>query len=520
MRFHALVKNLEKHINEYGFLYLFFFLISPLYIFHLNNLSFAMQGDEAEIALQALQIFPHHTGVIGVGWSDLPLLSFLPHTFTMEIFGPTLIGQRMGSVIFGLLSLFIIYLLAKVLFNQRVGLLATIFLGSSHMWVAFSRLGLTNVQAAFVMLCCMYFTIYGIEKKKAWASLIGGAFLGLCLYSYFAARITPFIIIPYFIFTIISIKDRNKGLLLLLIFSISALCLAVPQLLFYVSNPHAFNDRTNEVYIFGNSLNIQAWRVATYPNMSTLEIIQKQFFTTINIFAGDQAGHYGYKGQLFDFATIILFFLGIFYTFFLSMKKWFLLMSWFVLVLLGSVLTSSPISLSRVVVGLPVIYLFVALGLEAVITKSRNWGKYISWGLLLVVGYIVFFNLTAYFISYPQQQLEGRAGDINALNATHIAYYLNAQPRSYKTLFLTPPNLYADFAPLVFLSGQTTRFNIQYPDNYPIPGVCPKDIIYIIYTQYQDKYEALRNACPHAHAFSYRSPQGVIQYNVIQTQLY
>lgn len=506
----------KEYILPHTFLPFFFLFLAPLYIFHLDSLSISMHGDEANIALQALQIGQHHMGVVGVGWSDLPLLSFLPHALTMDIWGPTLFGQRMGSVIFGFASLVVFYFLVKLLFTQRVALLATLFLGVSHMWLAYSRIGMTNAQAAFIMLSCLYFTIYGIEKKKIWSVIVGGIFLGLCFYAYFADRITFIVILLYFFLSFFKIKDWKRILSYFLIFTITTIIIAFPQVQFYLQNPGSFSARTSEVFIFSTSQ--QGWRASQYQS-NIIAMLKDQFLQSINIFA-DNGGQYAYKGQLFDDATIVFFFLGIIYTFFLSKKKWILLGTWFVLVFLGTFLTTSPITLSRVVIGMPVIYLFAALGLDLLISRFHQWKRYLFWGVFACIAYIVYFNLNIYFVKYPQQQLIGVAGDPNALNATHIAYYLNTLPSGYEAIFLTAPHLYVDFATLQFLAPTSIRYGIANPQNFILPPTCPSKTAYIIYPDYKGTFDALVKLCKESTAFAYKDPNGTAQYYVVQTPEY
>ena len=101
-------------------LLLFSIFIVFIYSWKLNLIPVSFHGDEGETSMQALDVLSGKTGLIGVGWFDLPLLSFLPHSITIAIFGRNMIGARMGSVIFGLLSLPFYYLLSKELFNKRL----------------------------------------------------------------------------------------------------------------------------------------------------------------------------------------------------------------------------------------------------------------------------------------------------------------------------------------------------------------------------------------------------------------
>src|SRR3972149_11228600 len=82
----AKLKSIAQNPLARKFSLLFFLIIiTPIYIFKLNIIPTSVHGDEGETALQAIQIVKGNVGLIGVGWFDLPLLSFVPHAITMAI---------------------------------------------------------------------------------------------------------------------------------------------------------------------------------------------------------------------------------------------------------------------------------------------------------------------------------------------------------------------------------------------------------------------------------------------------
>lgn len=177
-----------------------FLLISFLYFFKLDKLPPAIHGDEAWIAIQSLEIIKNPTHLIGVGWYDLPLLSFVPHALGMWIFDKNILGNRLGSVFFGLATLPIFYLLLKTFLNKRTAMITTIIFATSNLWLALSRLGIMYVQAAFFLTISIYFLVLGVKYNKRIFFILTGISIGMGMYSYYAIRALPLIIFPLVLF--------------------------------------------------------------------------------------------------------------------------------------------------------------------------------------------------------------------------------------------------------------------------------------------------------------------------------
>lgn len=487
---------------------LFFFIILFLIVYglKLDTIPTSVHGDEGETALQAIEIMRGNVGLTGIGWFDLPLLSFLPHALTMAIFGENVLGNRLGSVVFGILTLPMFYLFVELLFSRRIALLATLFLGTSHLWIALSRLGMSYVQATFFLITTFYFVVHGLKTGHKRDFVFGGIFLALCFYSYYPARIAPFIIAPLFLFHIA--KNIKKTFVYFLILFVSATIIFWPQGKFFLENPETFFSRTKTVYIFS-----EIGREWTNYNKSDIEVIWQQTKKTFNIFAGDNSTQYGYKGQLLDYLTIILFFLGIIYSIRFFSRTHGLLFIWLFIALLGQILTTipTPIFLPRFVIGLPVLYILVALGIEMII-KPKVYKQFRLPIMSIIVLAIVITNLYTFFVLYPKQI----SGDLNARAATKIASYINALPKSYTVFFLTVPNLYSDFGTLRFLSPNVKKIDNKGNNNLMLDEQISNKTtsIYILYPHQKDELRQLTSAYPFGKTLEFKDIDGRLQFLV------
>lgn len=512
--------SLSKHIAYHGLFYICFLLLTPIYVMWLSVLPIEVHGDEANTALYALQIL-HTKTLIGVSWYDLPYFSFLPHLIGMLLFGKSIFGDRMGSVIFGVGTLPFFYAFVTNWYKRRIGIIATIFLATSNTWLALSRIGIAYVQSGFLLIATLYFLSKTYQTKRIFWAITAGVTLGLSLYAYYASRIIPLIIFPIILGTFFIVKHKKIFIKQTILIGITMFCIMLPQLVYFAQHPVAFSSRTKEVFVFSNDISVKEWKNSQYGNASMTQIILTQMKKAVQVENGDTGGQYGYKGWLLDPITICLFLFGLVVAVKKGRRKFFFLLYWFLFAFIaGVILTIDPIFVPRFVIGLPVIFIFSALGFDYLFNHVKKI-PYIQGAIsLLILLIIIFWNLHAYFVDYPQQSLIGKAGDRNALNATKIAYYINTLPSDYHILFLTPPNLYADFATLQFLSPQTKRFNVQDPPKFTIYKNCPANTVYIIYPSYEEKYQELRNACPYATFFVATDPQGAIEYYVLQTTRY
>ncbi|MGE5556372.1 MAG: PQQ-binding-like beta-propeller repeat protein [Methanocella sp.] len=128
---------------------------------------------------------PWNFGVVSL-WIGKPPLTMWLVSVAYQVFGATNFAARFWSVIFGGLSLAMMYHLGKLLYNRAVGVLSVVVLATCVMFVTFATRYMTDVPLLFFMLASLYFLL--LSKKSApqaknvlaYAGL-GGVFFGLAL---------------------------------------------------------------------------------------------------------------------------------------------------------------------------------------------------------------------------------------------------------------------------------------------------------------------------------------------------
>ncbi len=153
-------------------------------------------------------------GVHAIGVSKLAPLSTLTQApvwqyltdYFYRILGISLLTSRILSVIFGSLSIIVVYLLSNMLFNKRAGLLAAFLLAVSAFHITWTASYQDQTMMFFVLLAAYFFIkAYKTEKKISLASAL---FLGI---AELIKIITGVFILVFGIFAIIIIYNNFKN---------------------------------------------------------------------------------------------------------------------------------------------------------------------------------------------------------------------------------------------------------------------------------------------------------------------
>lgn len=203
--------------------------------FRLTTSPPALNWDEASIGYNAYSILK--TG--RDEWGNLMPISFrafgeqkLPGMIyasvpLISIFGLNEFGLRSTSALIGLLSVFVIYLLSKKLFNSnKLALISATLMALSPWAIHFSRVSFEANLALLLTLLSIYF-LSGANSQPMnyWWS---GLFATLSLYTYNSSRILfPLLLLAYFFNRVIKISPKTKTTLIRVAIVGFILCLPI-----------------------------------------------------------------------------------------------------------------------------------------------------------------------------------------------------------------------------------------------------------------------------------------------------
>lgn len=488
-----------------------------IYTFKLDVISSGFHGDEALLSLFSLKIIRGEVrNLIGVDGYNHPIFSFLPQALTMKIFGQNILGARLGPALMGIITIPLFYLFVKKIWDERTAIFATILLTASHWVIAINRLALNNNQTILVGILSFWAILKAFKTKNGLHFSIAGAIAALNIYLYAGARIILLIIFPLLIYQ--GIKEKYiwryfKNIFLLVSCFI---IIAAPQGIFFLKNMAAFSSRFQSIYIF--SPGSGWWAKTAYPNENVLEIFTSQIQKTFNIFRGeDTSGQYGYKGRILDPIILISLIIGIV----LALKninqtKSLLLFLWFILPLIfGEIVMIDPFFFPRAAPAIPPLFIFAGLGIKFVWEKMQNLSPFKSKVFLVNILFLTLFmiyiyqNLYIYFIKSEQESF----GDPNKYSATKIAKYFNQLEPQYQVIFLTAPNLYADFSTIKFIAPKVKPTNINNPFDFQSTKILKKTV-FIVYPEYFEKLREIISLNPRGQLLEKYNPKGRIQFYI------
>lgn len=126
---------------------------------------------------------------------DHPMLTFIFESVSMAFFGESPFGFRLPSALFGVGTVYLIYLIGKRLFGSRAGLVSAAITALSVNHVYVSRTGLQESPVIFLILLTLYFALRAEDNPRY--LLHAGAALGFGLMAKYTAAIAVFIALPY-----------------------------------------------------------------------------------------------------------------------------------------------------------------------------------------------------------------------------------------------------------------------------------------------------------------------------------
>lgn len=431
--------------------------------YQLTTLPSFVHGDEAWIGIEAKKIVlsNFHVDMFRLGWYEYPQLTFLLAAIPMKLFGISLFSLRFSSVLLGILSLALCYVIVQTFRNKKEAVVATLLMTCSHLHIHFSRIGTHYMQGLVFIEVSLLFFLLAIKQKRAFLILLAGVCTGLGFHVYLSARITGMIIVvtlfAYGIFC-------NKKLISwkqFWVFGMGILFGIGPYILSVLSA----NGRTSEVFLFNNLHHL----TSVYGTHQWSAIIFHHILCTVSFLIGgtDKSVQYGIQNAGIDIGTVIACMVGIFLwmrsiklshtkktpddfscVFLTCMAVW-----------LGSVLVIGGIATidapfyPRLLPSVVPVCVFSAYAICNVLPKKPK--RVISILMIGIVGSISIANLYTYFVTYPRLVIYK-----NAAQYTAIGYV--AKTYKDRTLFFVQnDSLSFDYATIQFLAPQTGGITVN-----------------------------------------------------------
>jgi len=197
--------------------------------------------DEGMYALRVLSIQENHDlldqSMHSVGrfysGSHPPLLIWIGY-FSSIIFGLNPVTLKMIPFIFSILSVLLLILIGRNLFNPLAGITAALVFTGNIIFNVFSKRFQFDIPYTFFILLSFYLFLLYLDKKKLSYNILGGIVFGLCL----MVKILVGFYIPIiiFLFYIFNRKKTEYKILDLIIFTLAGIITALPWHLYMLAN--------------------------------------------------------------------------------------------------------------------------------------------------------------------------------------------------------------------------------------------------------------------------------------------
>jgi len=177
--------------------------------------------------------------VSGVFWGPSPVFSYI-EAVVVKIFGGDLYTLRLTSVIFGSLTVPMLYLFGKAMYDRKTGLLAALFLCFSAYHCYYSRIIMLEAFSLFFVTAFLYFFWMSQRNESSMTAIIAGIFLGLAV----AAKYLPAFLIPVILIYTLWTKGfkalMDRKMILTLLFAFLTLLPLILCMLIVGENPLYF----------------------------------------------------------------------------------------------------------------------------------------------------------------------------------------------------------------------------------------------------------------------------------------
>ena len=224
----------------------------------------AMDGNNARQALEThrFQVFyPEDNGREGLYVNAAAL--------SIAMFGNRAWALRVPAAIFGVLTVWGLYLLGAELISASAGLGAAFFLATSFWHLVFSRMAFRAIAAPLFLVWALWLLQVAMRRGRGgqpWLGwmILAGAVYGLGFYTYPAYRVTPLLVIAIWAGVGLRAKPNARWAW---IFAASAAVVAAPLAVYFAGHAGAFWGRASQVSVFGGprpalEIVLNCWRTA------------------------------------------------------------------------------------------------------------------------------------------------------------------------------------------------------------------------------------------------------------------
>jgi 4-amino-4-deoxy-L-arabinose transferase-like glycosyltransferase len=320
-----------------------------------------------------------------------------------KLFGNTTIAIRLPAVIFGIITIIMLFQITLEITKSHIAALFAAFCLAIIPWhIHYSRVGWEPASFLPFLLTAIFLLIKGINKNLHWAILLGFGFFSLSIYTYQASPMFSFLFLVAVIglnyrYFIIHRKVFFAGILI-------AAIIALPYIWTAISEPHLY-ERARRINTFSQGFTSETIRIFLRNYIS-------HFGHQFLFISGDpNLRHSAQTGVLYWWMLPFIL-IGSILLYKSVKKRWCigLLAFWVVIFPLAGSLTNDGVPhATRTLVGAPLFCLLTGIGIWQTIrfasikTHSRLFVGFVHIAILVIALAFLALFLRKYFIVYPKE---------------------------------------------------------------------------------------------------------------------
>jgi 4-amino-4-deoxy-L-arabinose transferase-like glycosyltransferase len=504
------------HITRWAVLLLAGFALAVFFhLYRLSQVPPEMTSDHAEKLLDVWDVLHGQTHIFFPRNTGREFIQFYLTAGVATLFGTgiSFISLKIGTMIFGLLTLPFIYLLGKELGHREIGFWAALFAGIAYWPNVITHMALRFILYPAFVAPTLYFLVRGLRRNKRNDFILSGLFLGLGLHGYTPIRILPFVVVAAVLIYLLHRQARGvrkDTLMHLGILAITALFIFLPLLRYAQENPAKFESRAftrlgtleqpfpgpplqiflqnvwNGLLMF-NWDNGEIW-VTSIPHRPALEIV---------------------SGALFILGVVLV---ALRYY---RRRQWqdiFLLLSIPMLSLPSTLSLAFPSenpNLGRAGGAFAPVFLVVGVAMFSILAAVRQWLGDSTWGPRLAFGLgalLVFWSAAQnYDLLFNQYYKEFALSDWNSSEMGQVIRDFADTVGTPDTAWVVPYPYWVDTRLVGMNAGYPTKDYAIPPDQLQTTLTLPGPKLFLVDLQDQDTIVKLNNMYPNGFLKEYHS---------------
>jgi hypothetical protein len=439
---------------------------------NLTQVPYPFAGDEGSVGQEGQRILTGtQSNLFITGWQSEASMSFLPWALSMALFGQNIFGLRIFAALVGGLTIPLLYLLLRAMFNRPVAFLGAALLAAMSPHIHFSRIAVNNIENP-LFACLVFWLVYrAVETRRvAWFGA-AGLTAGLAMYTFVGSRLV--LILAGFFLLLAWLGNRScwKEWPRLVVFGLTAGLVVLPLGVYFWQHPDIGFARMNQIGILQNGWLANETRRMSEPAWLVLGHLS---IDSLLAFVSTPAkyGFYNSPGPLFDPLWSLFLILGLIGSLTrIRERRHLLLQMWFwSVIFFGSVLVVPPPSAERLSMAFPAVAALIAWAVWEAVSVLHEFvyaRPIVARGLAAAIGTVLAVtSLNFYFNEYTPQHYYA---DANSEVAQQLGEYLATVSRDTRVYFLGEPRMFYDFPSIAFLSGYLPGVDVPIaPDVRPI----------------------------------------------------